>query len=64
METIRDITALEQLPEVATTGLRNRNRNRNQNFQGFGNFNCQGQGGPTCNLTCGFTNINIQGVTF
>jgi hypothetical protein len=56
MGTIRDITALEQLPEIAATGLRN--RNRNQNTQGNGNFNCQGQGGPTCFLTCGFTSVN------
>ena len=56
MEIIRDITALEQLPEVAATGLRN--RNRNQNTQGNGNFNCQGQGGPTCGITCGFTSVN------
>ncbi|MGH3871488.1 MAG: hypothetical protein ACRDSR_08250 [Pseudonocardiaceae bacterium] len=50
METICDLAGLEELPEVAATGLRNRGRNQ----QGNGNFNCQGQN-ATCGLTCGIT---------
>ncbi|MGH3871489.1 MAG: hypothetical protein ACRDSR_08255 [Pseudonocardiaceae bacterium] len=58
METMCDIAGLEELPEVAATGLRR--FGRNDNNQGFGNFNCQGQGGPTCSFTCGFTVVNIR----
>ncbi len=62
MEIIRDITALEQLPEATATGLANanRNRNRNQNTQGRNSTNCQGQNTPTCNTTCGVTTIDLS----
>ncbi|MGH3688292.1 MAG: hypothetical protein ACRDRU_24920 [Pseudonocardiaceae bacterium] len=49
MEIIRDITALEELPEAAATGL-------HSNTQGHGSWNCQGTG-ATCNATCGVTSI-------
>ncbi len=55
METIRDISALEELPEVAAIGLRRRPRN----VQGSGNFNCQGNG-ATCSFTCAATAVGIN----
>ncbi len=50
METIRDITALEELPEAEATSL------GFSNWQNKGNFNCQTF--STCGFTCGLTAVN------